>query len=88
MDLKYEHEQYGHKIVYPFLENDYEAITVVNEIKWGSNIHNLYFVFFTTYIFNVPLLELILLWIPRNSLQSRQMGLNDSQASKFFSIPK
>lgn len=33
MDRKYEHEQYGHKIVYPFLENDYEAITVVNEIK-------------------------------------------------------
>lgn len=83
MDREYEHEQYGHKIVYPFLENDYEAITVVNEIKWGSNIHNLYLVFFTNYIFNVPLLELILLWIPRNSLQSRQMGLNDSQGSKF-----
>lgn len=30
MDREYEHEQYGHKIVYPFLENDYEAITVVN----------------------------------------------------------
>lgn len=79
MDRKYEHEQYGHKIVYPFLENDYEAITVVNEIKWGSNIHNLYFVFFTTYI---------LMYLCWNSFYCEFLGIHCKVGKWVLMIPK